>query len=218
MDWGWYRARWWKAKRLQRRPEHRESLERLGDQGGGRSFFILLIIATTTVILVSFYVPVGPGDRLAVLVLVLMVISIGAFFVLYRVGVKVPPLEKPAVARRVNEGGLGRLAETLGRADRGMRFSQVLVARRVREAFLTRLAFERDLPRDELDSRLAQPDELQRIVADPYLQAFLEDTAPAEELLIKGEGPGGPARFRFAKKGGFTAGIAQVLQAVEEWH
>lgn len=189
-----------------------------GTRREDRQFLLILVALLAFVVLLSVLSPGNPGASVGVLVLVLIVIAVVAFLMLYRIGVKVPPLEDPSVPPRANEGGLGRLAQTLGRADRGMRFSQVVVARRVREAFLTRLAYERDVRRDDLEVLLARPEELRRIVRDPDLQAFLVDTAPTEEQLIRGRGPEGPTDFRFARTGGFMAGIARVLEAMEEWH
>ncbi len=212
------RGRWWRTTDYQRPVDPVEPPGVRGTRREDRQFLLVLVALLSLVILFSVLSPGNPDVSLGVLVLALIVVAVVAFMLLYRIGVKVPPLEAPSVSPRVNMGGLGRLAETLGRADRGMRFSQVVVARRVREAFLTRLAYERDLHRDELEVLLDRPEELGRIVRDPHLQAFLVDTAPAEEQLIRGRGPGGPTDFRFARRGGFTAGIARVLEAMEEWH
>lgn len=214
MAWG----RWWRATEYHRPVDPGLQAGVQGDRREDRRFVLLLLVLTGLVIVFSLLVPGSADAQFAVLVLVLTLIATVAFLLLFRLGVKVPPLASPIVPPRVNEGSLGRLAEALGRANRGMRFSQVVIARRVREAFLTRVAHERGLGRDELESLLAEPRGLQGLVSDPYLQAFLEDTAPAEEQLIKGLGPRGPTSFRFARRTGFTAGIASVLEAIEGWH
>ncbi len=211
-------GRWWRTTNDQRPVDPVEPMGVKGTRREDRQFLLILVALLALAVLFSVLSPGNPGASVGVLVLVLIVVAVVAFLLLYRIGVKVPPLEDPGVSPRANEGGLARLAETLGRADRGMRFSQAVVARRVREAFLTRLVYEHDVRRDELEVLLARPDELRRIVRDPDLQAFLVDTAPAEEQLIRGRGPEGPTDFRFARREGFTAGIARVLEAMEEWH
>ncbi len=161
--------------------------------------------------------PLSPDQNFAVFAWVLLVAGVLVFLFLYQRAVRVPPLEAPAEGGRVFQGALGRLAETLGRAERGMRFSQIMVARRVRQAFLTRMLYEHGLQEAELDALLADPAEFPRLVRDPMVRAFLEDTAPAENDLIRRDAPGGVSAFRFSQGEGFTAGIARVLEAMEVW-
>lgn len=214
MAWG----AWWRSREYRHPIDQRIPPGVRGDRRGERQLLVILFAITSVIVAFAFLSPGSSEARFAVLTWVLMAVAIVTFLILYRTALKVPPLASPTVPQRVNEGGLKRLAATLGRADRGMRFSQVVVARRVRQAFLTRVRHERGLGEKELENLLAQPAALQRLVRDPYLQAFLVDTAPAEEDLIQGRVPGGSGRFRFARRGGFTAGLAQVLEAMEAWH
>ena len=190
-----------------------------GARSGERQVLSYLLVATGIVI--AFALLVGsatPDFRLTIYVVVLLVTGVMFFLFLRQREVQVPPLVAPSREEDVREGDLGRLAETLGRADRGMRFSQVAVARRVRQAFLTKLRQEYGLRDAELAALMADPAELVRLIRDPLIREFLEDTAPAEDTLIREQAASRGSTFRFTGRGGFTAGIGQVLEAMEEAH
>ncbi|MFQ6012527.1 MAG: hypothetical protein ACE5LS_02660 [Thermoplasmata archaeon] len=182
-----------------------------------RQVLAYLLVVTVLIIALALLSPGSSDLRFAVLVWVLLVAGVLVFLLLYRRAVRVPPLEAPVEGERVVRGELGRLAETLGRAERGMRFSQVVVARRVRQAFLLRMQYEHGLSGEELDALLADPAEFARLVRDPMVRAFLEDTAPTEDALIRRDAPGTVSAFRFTQGRSFTAGIARVLEAMEAW-
>lgn len=181
-----------------------------------RQVLTLLLVATAFSIALALLSGAPPDLRFTVFVWVLLVAGFLVFVFLRRQEVQVPPLAAPSEGEAVREGDLERLTETLGRADRGMRFSQVAVARRVRRAFLTKLRQEYGLRDAEFAALMADPAELVRLVRDPLILEFLEDTAPAEDILIREQGASGGQTFRFAGRRGFGAGIADVLEAMEE--
>ena len=175
-----------------------------------------LLAATAIIIAIALLTGAPPDFRFTVFVWILLIAGILVFLFLRRRGVQVPALEAPSEEEDVRTGDLGRLAETLGRADRGMRFSRVAVARRVRQAFLTKLRQEYGLRDAELAVLMADPAELVRLIRDPLVREFLEDTAPADDTQIREQEASGGSTFRFTGRGGFIAGIAQVLEAMEK--
>ncbi len=188
-----------------------------GARSGDRQVLSYLLVATGIVIAIALLAgSTTPDFRLTIYVVVLLVTGVMFFLFLRQREVQVPPLEAPSREEDVREGDLSRLAETLGRADRGMRFSQVAVARRVRQAFLTKLRQEYGLRDAELAALMADPAELVRLIRDPLIREFLEDTAPAEDTLIREQAASRASTFRFTGRGGFTAGIGQVLEAMAE--
>ncbi len=187
-----------------------------GARPGERRVLSYLLVATGIVIALAVLAGITPDLRFTILVWILLFTGVMVFLFLRQREVRVPPLEAPSGEEDVREGDLGRLAETLGRADRGMRFSQVAVARRVRKAFLTKLRQEYGLRDAELAALMADPAELVRLIRHPLVREFLEDTAPAEDTLIREQAASRGSNFRFTGRGGFTAGIAQVLEAMEE--
>ncbi len=187
-----------------------------GARPADRQLLSYLLVATGILIAFALLVGSAPDLRFTLLVWVLLVTGVMVFLFLRQREVQVPPLEAPSEKEGVREGDLGRLVETLGRADRGMRFSQVAVARRVRKAFLTKLRQEYGLRDAELAALMADPEEFVRLIRDPLVREFLEDTAPAEDTLIREQAASRGSTFRFTGRGGFTAGIAQVLEAMEE--
>lgn len=187
-----------------------------GARSWDRQVLTYLLAATAVIIALVLLAGASPDLRFTVFAWVLLVAGILVFLFLRQREVRVPPLEAPSEGEDVRQGDLGRLAETLGRADRGMRFSQVAVAWRVRRAFLSKVRQEYGLKDTELAALMADPAELVRIVKDPLVREFLEDTAPAEDILIREQAATGGSTLRFAKRRGFTAGLAQVLEAMEE--
>lgn len=174
------------------------------------------MVAVLALVVVSFVVfPGGSDVRWALLVLILIILSLVAFLSLYRAGVRVPPLEAPPEGEVVFRGELSRLARVLERADRGMRYSQVVAARRLRQAFLARLQATRGLTEDELAAFLASPPEMERLVGDPVIREFLENTAPAEKELLRQEAPSRPRSFRFSGGEQFTKEMGRILRAME---
>jgi hypothetical protein len=179
----------------------------------------VLALLVVVVVLAAFSFVLFPGSsdlRWTVLALVLVIIGAAVFLSLYRSGARMPRLQPLPESEQPILGRLSRLSDVLDRADRGMRFSQVSIAWRVRKAFLMRLQSERNLREEELATILSSPADLERVVGDPVIEAFLEDTAPAEEghpeLRTQD-----PAAFRFPRRGGYTRGLARVLAAMEAW-
>ncbi|MFQ5919120.1 MAG: hypothetical protein ACE5I4_03620 [Thermoplasmata archaeon] len=187
-----------------------------GAQPWDRRVLSYLLIVTGVIIAVTLLGGATSDLRFTVFVWVLLVAGIMVFLFLRQREVQVPPLEAPSKEEDVRRGDLGRLAETLGRADRGMRFSQVAIARRVRQAFLIKMRQEYGLDGAAFAALLADPGEFVRLIKDPLIREFLEDTAPAEDTLIREQAATGASTFRFTRRVGFTAGIAQVLEAMEE--
>ncbi|MEE9196910.1 MAG: hypothetical protein V3U45_02085 [bacterium] len=191
-----------------------------GDKGRPLWDIRLIIFLVLVVVLVatSFVLFPGVSDfRWGLLVWVLVVTGLVVFLSLYRTGVRVPPLEPPPKEELAFKGELDRLAQILRRADRGMRYSQVAVALRVRRAFLTRLQAERGLSEGDLASLLSSSGVMAEAVGGPLIHAFLEDTALDEEALVRQHSPRRAPAFRFAQREGFNRGLDQVLEAMEAW-
>ena len=175
-------------------------------------FLVLVVVLVTA----SFVLFPGASDlRWGILVWVLVVMGVFVFISLYRTGVRVPPLEPPPKEESAFKGDLEHVAQILRRADRGMRYSQVAVALRVRKAFLTRLQAERGLNEADLSSLLSSSEAMAKAVGNPLIHAFLEDTAFDEEALIREHSPHRVPAFRFAQREGFSRGLDQVLGAME---
>ncbi len=175
-----------------------------------------LIAVVLVLVIISFVLFPGSSDlRWGILVLVLISFGLAIFASIYRTGIRIPPLELPG-SDSTSKGDLPKLSEILRKAEKGMRYSQVAVAVRVREAFLVRLQAERDLEPAEVESILASPRDLDRMVGDPDIQAFLEDTSLHKDSLLTANIPDRSPAFRFAQED-FIQGLSRLLRAMEAW-
>lgn len=178
---------------------------------------LALMAVVLVLVIISFVLFPGSSNiRWGILVLLLISFALAIFASLYRTGIRIPPLELPNGADSASEGDLLKLSEILNKAHRGMRYSQLAAAVRVREAFLTRLQAERGLEPEDLESVLASPRDLDRIVGDPDIQAFLEDTSLHEDSLLTANISDRSPAFRFAQED-FIQGLSRIVRAMEAW-
>lgn len=128
----------------------------------------------------------------------------------------VPPLELPPRAVPSPLGALQTLTETVSRAERGLPYSQALVALRVRHAFLEKMRSRRGLDEESLNALLHDPSALAATVPDATIVRFLSLTSREEELLYDTARPSGPLLPR-AEGESYTRALGRVLQAMEAW-
>ncbi|MFQ5907679.1 MAG: hypothetical protein ACE5JE_02450 [Thermoplasmata archaeon] len=176
-----------------------------------------LIAVVLVLVIISFVVFPGTSTlRWGMLILVLISFGLAVFASLYRTGIRIPPIELPDGSDSDSKGDLPKLSEILRKAEKGMRYSQVAVALRVREAFLARLQTERNLESEELESILVSPRELGRMVGDSDIQAFLEDTSLHGDSLLTANTPDRSLAFGFAQED-FVRGLSRIVRAMEAW-
>ncbi len=101
----------------------------------------------------------------------------GAAFMLVRfVGARARdprPLEPPRRVERRAAGDLRTLAKSLDRANAGLKYSQVVVAARMKDAFLEKVRVSRGLPREDIERLRSDPVRLMELVGDRDLVVFL---------------------------------------------
>lgn len=165
----------------------------------------LLLFVSALILLTYVFPTVGVEVRWAMYVLLLILVGWILVRLVRRDTVPVPPF---GMTRRPDPGTsdeLDRLVAALGRADRGMRYSQGQVIQRLRRAYLSKLALERGLTPREADGWIARPGPLP-FVEDPTVRTFLERSAGAETLAVEGqEGtaspvPSGETTTRFLRR------------------
>lgn len=156
------------------------------------------------------------GLRYGLYVLLLLAVAWIVVAYVYRTSARLPSLSLKSEQTPIPGGDLARLTVTLERADRGMRYSQVMVALRLRRAFLSKLKSLRHLDDEALRRLLEDREELSKLVGDPVIVEFLEDPSEGDEMIASlGDASG--ERFRFVKGQQFSRGLARVIKAMEEW-
>ncbi len=174
-----------------------------------------LLLFVSALILLSYVFPVmAPDVRWALYVLLLVVVGWILILFVRRDTVPVPPFGMARGPHAGTSDELGRLVAALRRADQGMRYSQGQVVRRVRRAYLSRLALERGMHPREVDALLDSSGGLHRAVDDATIRRFLERSAGAEARVPAGEGedalpspvPSGESATRF---------LGRVLRSME---
>jgi hypothetical protein len=120
------------------------------------------------------------------------------------------PLAKPAIRSRPRTGELTALASTVRRANAGLRYSQVSVSSRAREAFVEHARLVRGLSAEAMRKLQADPAALSRSFHDPLLEGFLFlATTDSDE------------RYRWVEesrsRGGFTVALDEILDHMEAW-
>ncbi len=173
----------------------------------------------SALIIVSYVVPVfGTGFRWALYVYLIIVVAWAVTAIVYRRSVPTPPLEVGQKRQVRYSGEFEDLVSTIERADRGKKYSQRKLMLRARHAFLAKLAYQRGLTQEGLDSLLRSPSELRRAVRDPVILRFLEDTSAWGRMPTTSSasdvGPG----FQVARGEPPSRALSRVLKAMEAWH
>lgn len=125
---------------------------------------------------------------------------------------RTPADEKPVGAWEFNS-----LLTSLKRADRGLTYSQVALALRVRSAFLEKLKAFRNLDDTGLEELLSNPAELRSVVRSELIAEFLEDTARGQELLMSHDRHRQP-QFRFVRGMPYSIALERLLRVMEDWY
>ncbi|HTD81179.1 MAG TPA: hypothetical protein VK723_03405 [Thermoplasmata archaeon] len=133
----------------------------------GVGFGILIIGATV------FYAQYSGAVRWA---LGIVILSGTAYLLVRFVGSRARdprPLEPARRVERRAAGGLRSLAKTLDRARDGLKFSQVVVAARMKDAFLEKVRVSRGLALEDIERIRSDPVGLMALVGDRELVVFL---------------------------------------------
>ncbi len=179
---------------------------------------IAVLALLTALILGSYAIPTfGTDLRWALYVYLLMAIAWVAIGIVYRRTVPTPPLglgKEPAAG---TSGELKSMVATLKRADRGMRYSQLMAIHRVRSAFLRKMAALRGLDDEDLQDLLRRPSELRRVVGDPVILDFLEDTSGEGDIFATPRPSDSKLASRFPRGEATTRALGRVVEAMEVW-
>ncbi len=143
-----------------------------------------------------------------------IVILAGAAYALVRfVGTRARdprPLEPAARVERRAAGELRSFAKTLDRANAGLKYSQVLVAARMKDAFLEKVRVSRSLAPAEIDRARSDPHRLTALVGDAELVVFLIESERNHRHW--------PALLRrLPTRRGFAGETDRMLARMEAW-
>ncbi len=173
----------------------------------------------SALILASYVVPgLGADVRWALYVYLLIVVGWIVTAIVYRRSVPSPPLGLGEKRKIRFSGEFQDLVGTLERADRGRKYSKRIVMLRVRRAFLTKLAHQRGLTQEGVDSLLRSPSELRRAVRDPVILRFLEDTSPEGRTHSFRIPSDTGLAFQVARGETPSRALSRVLKAMEAWN
>jgi len=169
---------------------------RRGPRGGDESVFIPTSIARDRLVMGAFATQAAFAVAFAFLILAATVLyaqysgavrwllavvflTAGAYIVVRFVGSRARDpraFGPPARIERRATGDLRSLATTLDRASAGLKYSQVMFAARMKDAFFEKVRASRDLPPEDLDRVRADPRALLALVGDPELVVFLMES------------------------------------------
>ncbi len=139
----------------------------------GTSVAIIGALGLVIVLALAFYAQYSGGLRW---LLAIFVLALAAYLVARFVGTRVRdprPLVPAAVTESRLPGELWSLSTTLDRAADGMKYSQVMFAARMKDAFLEKVRVSRGLSRDAIDRAKADPEALMSLVGDRDLVVFV---------------------------------------------
>ncbi len=179
---------------------------------------VVIVMVLVPVILASYLLfPIDPSLRWALYILLLVAIAWTVIRNLHQGAMGVPPLRPPEDGERHASGELTKLAMSLRRADRGLKYSQMIVALRVRNAFLEKVRSNRGLDHQELTSLMGDPEKRSGIVHDPLILRFLAATAE-EDLLFSKVTTREPLLRGVSRGESFSDIIGRVVSAMEAWN
>ena len=213
----------------QRRESWKKSIRR-GPRPGDEERYSQEAFARDRVMLMSFGTQAAFGLGFGVLMLaaavfyaqysgalrwlLVVVVLIAAAYILVRiVGIRARdprPFRATPRAERRATGDLRTLATTLDRASAGLRYSQVMFAARMEEAFLEKARVSRGLRAEDIDRARSDPRQLLAIVGDPDLAMFVLESERNHRNW--------PALLRHLPvQPGYAAHVDRILGRMEAW-
>ncbi len=139
----------------------------------GTSVAIIGALSLVIVLALAFYAQYSGGLRW---LLAIFVLAVAAYIVARFAGTRTRdprPLVPAAVKERRLPGDLWTLATTLDRASEGMKYSQVMFAARMEDAFLEKVRVARGASREAIDRARADPEALLALIGDRELAVFV---------------------------------------------
>ncbi len=138
--------------------------------------FVLLISSVLNLL--------GPTARWYILLMVLMISTGWALAWVFRRSSALAPLGWTPGVRDARLWQVEDLMALLARARKGMTYSQLVVAQRVRDVLLEKARVERNLAYEEVNRLRRQPAALQAFLGDPELTRFVLHVDDAPNLLV----------------------------------
>jgi hypothetical protein len=176
-----------------------------GTQAAFGTAFAVLILAATV-----FYAQYSGAVRW---LLAIVVLAAGAYVVVRLVGMRARdprPFRAEPRAERAATGDLRSLSTTLSRASAGLKYSQVMFAARMKDAFLEKVRVARGLPTDALDLARSDPERLLALIGDRDLVMFVLESERNHRNW--------PALLRHLPiRRGFTGEAGRILAKMEAW-
>jgi len=167
-------------------------------------FGVLVVIATV------FYAQYSGAVRW---LLAIVLLATAAYGIVRFVGARARdprPLETAGSVERRAAGDLRTLARTLDRASSGMKYSQVVVAARMKDAFLEKVRVARGLGARDLERVRSDPEGLMALVGDRELVVFLLESERNHRHW--------PALLQhLPTRRGFAGEVDRVLAKMEAW-
>jgi hypothetical protein len=119
------------------------------------------------------------------------------------------PLVEPAAGDRTTPGEMDRLAASMGRAMRGLRYSQVVVTSRARAAFMERARLALGWDPDRMQAVQGDREALGRLFGDELADFLYLRTGDLEERF--------PSAFQTPGRGAFVKEFGEILAKMEAW-
>jgi hypothetical protein len=170
---------------------------------------VLLLILAIVLAPVAFYAQFSGFMQWVLGLAILGVLAGFAGLLMFRGASEPAPLVNPAAGDRSASGELARVAAAVGRATRGLPFSQVVVTSRARAAFLdqARLSFGWD------------PDAMRALQRDRAALGRLFDNVLADFLYLRSGDLDERSTWalRAQGRGGFAKEFGDVLERMEAW-
>lgn len=187
-----------------------------GSASPNLAFTASLMVVIIAAFVLSVVFPVESSVRWSLYLSLLLVLAAVVIKSFISTAPEVAPLAPPAEVELERTGELTRLVTVIRRAERGLRYSQRLVALRVRGAFLGKLKTRRSLSQAELDELLSDGEALRGVIRDLAILDFLSKT-PSEDVLLSRDPSSTYPVFGTAPGQSFTREIARVVEAMEAW-
>ncbi len=208
----------WK-KEVQRGPRPRDVAEysedprvrdRIMATTFGGSVALVGALALVVILALAFYAQYSGSLRWLLAVLVLAFVAYAMARFVGRKSRDPRALAPREVAERRLPGDLRSLTTTLDRAASGMKYSQVMFAVRMKDAFLEKVRVSRGLSREAVDRARTDPEALMAIVGDLELALFV--------LESERNGRHWPALLRYLPdRDAFPEEMDLILAKMEAW-
>lgn len=193
-------------------PASTDARSRPRDHIAGLSFSSAapVLMAAIVVVVLLYYAQFSGSVQWGLGLAFLAVLAALAWRRVFRGTSEPAPLVLPAAPEAYEPGELDRVAASVRRASRGLRYSQLLVTSRVRSAFLDHARLSLSIPPEAMREAQQDPEALLRLFGDPVLAEFLHVRA--------GDLDGRYAWvLRARTRGGFSREFQDVLAHMEAW-